>query len=62
MLFLVAALLLLGVVVGAAAHLPLPVTLVAAAVIGCWLLFYGLRSHRGTTSRQTTGFGGGEAR
>lgn len=62
MLFLVAALLLLGVVVGAAAHLPLPVTLVAAVAIGCWLLFYGLRKHRVDTPRRSTGYRGGEAR
>ncbi|MET7743441.1 hypothetical protein [Streptomyces sp. NPDC005385] len=62
MLFLVAALLLLGVVVGAAAHLPLPVTLVAAAAIGCWLLFYGLRKHRIGTSQKTASYRGGEAR
>ncbi|MEW2164871.1 hypothetical protein AB0912_18045 [Streptomyces sp. NPDC007084] len=62
MLFLVAALLLLGVVVGAAAHLPLPVTLVAAVAIGCWLLFYSLRRHRVGTPRKTTGYRRGEAR
>ncbi|MFF0187479.1 hypothetical protein [Streptomyces sp. NPDC005244] len=62
MLFLVAALLLLGVVVGAAAHLPLPVTLVAAAAIGCWLLVYGLRKHRIGTSQKTASYRGGEAR
>ncbi|GAB2619448.1 hypothetical protein GCM10027168_59500 [Streptomyces capparidis] len=43
MLFLVAALLLLGILVGAAAHLPLSVTLVAAAVIAGWLLAFGVR-------------------
>ncbi|MEU5433182.1 hypothetical protein AB0G73_07375 [Streptomyces sp. NPDC020719] len=50
MLFLVAALLLLGVVLGSAAHLPLPVTLVAAGAIGLWLLVFAVRerlaSHR----------------
>ncbi|MFF8537965.1 hypothetical protein ACN6K9_006672 [Streptomyces sp. SAS_267] len=64
MLFLVAAFLLLGVVVGAAAHLPLPVTLAASAVIGCWLLVYGLRKHRpdGDAARQDVSYRGEEAR
>lgn len=43
MLFLVAALLTLGILVGAAAHLPVPVTLIAAAVLGGWLLVFGVR-------------------
>lgn len=43
MLFLVVALLLFGVLLGAAAHLPLSVTLVAAAVICGWLLVFGIR-------------------
>jgi polyferredoxin len=43
MLFLVAALLLFGILLGAAAHLPLPVTLIAAAVICGWLLVFGIR-------------------
>ncbi|MET8171006.1 hypothetical protein [Streptomyces clavifer] len=43
MLVLIAALLLLGVVLGAVAHLPLPLTLAAAAVIGLWLALFGLR-------------------
>ncbi|MEU5169916.1 hypothetical protein [Streptomyces mutomycini] len=49
MFVLVAALLLLGVVLGAVAHLPLPVVLAAAAVIGLWLALFGVRerlSHR----------------
>lgn len=37
MLFLVAALLLLGVVMGTVAHAPLGVSLVIAAVIAVWL-------------------------
>ncbi|MBP2358917.1 MULTISPECIES: hypothetical protein [Streptomyces] len=45
MFVLVAALLLLGVVLGAVAHLPLPLTLAAAAVIGLWLALFGLREH-----------------
>ncbi|MEU1123256.1 hypothetical protein ABZ371_06635 [Streptomyces sp. NPDC005899] len=43
MFVLVAALLLLGVVLGAVAHLPLPLTLVAAALIGLWLAAFGVR-------------------
>ncbi|CAM5320339.1 hypothetical protein SALBM135S_07069 [Streptomyces alboniger] len=43
MLFLVAALLLLGVAMGSVAHAPLPVTLVAAAVIGVWLVIFAIR-------------------
>ncbi len=62
MLFLVAAFVLLGVVVGAAAHLPLPVTLVAAAVIGCWLLFYALRRRHARESPHSPSYRGGEAR
>ncbi|WP_256104032.1 hypothetical protein [Streptomyces sp. ODS05-4] len=46
MLFIVAALLLLGVVIGTAAHVPLPVTLIAAAVIGAWLLVFALRERQ----------------
>ncbi|MEU3741077.1 MULTISPECIES: hypothetical protein [unclassified Streptomyces] len=43
MLFLVAALLLLGVALGAVAHAPLSVSLVAAAVIGVWLMVFAVR-------------------
>ncbi|WP_199854446.1 hypothetical protein [Streptomyces sp. CS149] len=43
MLVLVAALLLLGILLGAVAHMPLPLTLAAAAVIGCWLLIFAVR-------------------
>ncbi|MEV7195241.1 hypothetical protein AB0N81_26065 [Streptomyces sp. NPDC093510] len=43
MLFVVAALMLLGVAMGSVAHAPLPVTLVAAAVIGVWLAVFALR-------------------
>ncbi|MFF4604418.1 hypothetical protein ACFY12_17035 [Streptomyces sp. NPDC001339] len=46
MLFLVAALVLLGIVLGAAAHLPLSATLVAAAAISGWLLVFSLRELR----------------
>ncbi|MFC3575439.1 hypothetical protein ACFOZ0_19610 [Streptomyces yaanensis] len=43
MLFLVAALLLLGMVLGTVAHAPLSFTLVAAAVIGAWLVVFAVR-------------------
>lgn len=43
MLFLVAALLLLGIVLGAVAHIPLPLSLAGATVIGCWLLIFAVR-------------------
>ncbi|MFI7323087.1 hypothetical protein ACIBQ3_00115 [Streptomyces rubiginosohelvolus] len=49
-LVLVAALLLLGILLGTAAHIPLPLTLAAAAVIGCWLLIFAVRER---TSRRT---------
>ncbi|MFC4502010.1 MULTISPECIES: hypothetical protein [Streptomyces] len=43
MLFLVAALLLLGIVMGTVAHAPIGFTLVAAAVIAVWLGVFALR-------------------
>ncbi|MER5937223.1 DUF3099 domain-containing protein [Streptomyces sp. NPDC001928] len=43
MLFLVAALLLLGVMLGAVAHAPLAFTVVAAAVIAVWLAVFAAR-------------------
>lgn len=46
MIFIVAAFLLLGILVGTAAHIPLPATLAAAAVIGAWLLIFAVREHK----------------
>ncbi|WP_351223772.1 hypothetical protein [Streptomyces sp. NPDC002133] len=43
MIALVAALLLLGVLLGAVAQIPLPASVVAAAVIGAWLLVFAVR-------------------
>jgi putative effector of murein hydrolase LrgA (UPF0299 family) len=43
MLFLVAALMLFGVVLGAVAHAPLPASVIAAAVIGVWLVVFAVR-------------------
>ncbi|GAA2642852.1 hypothetical protein [Streptomyces vastus] len=53
MLFLVAALLLLGVVLGTVAHAPLSFTLVAAAVIGVWLAVFAARE-RHSRRRENT--------
>jgi predicted membrane metal-binding protein len=47
MLFLVAALLLLGVVTGTVAHAPLSFSLVAALVIAVWLGVFALRERHG---------------
>ncbi|MFJ1827004.1 hypothetical protein [Streptomyces sp. NPDC088178] len=47
MVVLVAALLLLGVVLGAVVQIPLPLTFTLAAMIGCWLLIFAVREWRG---------------
>ncbi|GHE68164.1 hypothetical protein QWL27_28395 [Streptomyces thermocarboxydus] len=47
MLFLVAALLLMGVVLGAVAHAPLTFSVAAGAVIAVWLGVFALRELRG---------------
>ncbi|MEU1407175.1 hypothetical protein ABZ471_33345 [Streptomyces sp. NPDC005728] len=51
MLFLVAALMLLGVVLGTVAHTPLTVTLAAAAGIATWLAVFALRERHGRRRR-----------
>ncbi|GLW48318.1 hypothetical protein Stsp02_39800 [Streptomyces sp. NBRC 14336] len=43
MLFLVAALLLLGVVLGTVAHAPLGFTVVTAVIIAAWLSVFAVR-------------------
>ncbi len=44
MIVLVAALLLLGgIVLGAVAQIPLPLSLVLGGLIGCWLLVFAVR-------------------
>jgi uncharacterized membrane protein len=48
-LFLVVALVLLAAVLGSAAYLPLPVTLVAGAVIVVWLGVFSVRERRRRT-------------
>lgn len=55
MLFLVAALLLLGVVMGTVAHVPLSVSLVAAVVIAAWLGVFALRERRARHRSTPTG-------
>ncbi|MEW1757995.1 hypothetical protein AB0393_15965 [Streptomyces cyaneofuscatus] len=53
MLVLVAALLLLGIALGAVAQLPVPVSLAAGAVIGCWLLIFAARERHARHARRT---------
>ncbi|MCX4546224.1 hypothetical protein [Streptomyces sp. NBC_01565] len=43
MLFLVGALLVLGIVLGAVAHVPVPVSLVAGLAIALWLALFATR-------------------
>lgn len=45
-IFLVASVLLLALLLGAAAQLPLSVTLAAGAAIGCWLLLFAVRERK----------------
>lgn len=54
MIFLVAALLVLGVLVGAAAYLPLPVTLVLGALILLWLAVFTVRERGRRRARSRT--------
>ncbi|MGW0207251.1 hypothetical protein ACWDZ8_16080 [Streptomyces sp. NPDC003233] len=51
MLFLVAALMLLGVVLGTVAHAPLTVTAAVAAVIAVWLGIFAIRERLGRRRR-----------
>lgn len=46
MIFLVAAFLLLGVLLGTVAHTPPPVSAAAGAVIAAWLLVFAVRERR----------------
>ncbi|WP_093798893.1 hypothetical protein [Streptomyces sp. Wb2n-11] len=50
MFVLVAALLLLGVLVGSVAHVPVPASLVAAGLIGLWLLVFAARERHARRS------------
>ncbi|MDX3533778.1 hypothetical protein PV721_05240 [Streptomyces sp. MB09-01] len=45
MLFLVGALLVLGVVLGVVAHVPAPVSAVAGLAIALWLALFAAREH-----------------
>ncbi|MFD7082077.1 hypothetical protein ACFYXV_11915 [Streptomyces sp. NPDC002181] len=49
MLFLIAALMLMGIALGTVAHVPVHVSLAATAVIACWLLVFAVRER--TTRR-----------
>ncbi|MCX5143063.1 MULTISPECIES: hypothetical protein [unclassified Streptomyces] len=51
MIVLVVALLLLGIVLGAVSQIPLPLTLVLGALIGCWLLVFAVRERTGARRR-----------
>lgn len=54
MLFLVAALLMLGVAVGTVAHAPLGFTAVVAAVVAVWLGIFTIRERHGRRSGPST--------
>ncbi|WP_406100451.1 hypothetical protein [Streptomyces sp. NBC_01013] len=51
MIVLVAALLLLGIVLGAVVQIPLPLSLTLGALIGCWLLVFAVRERVGARRR-----------
>ncbi|MFE9815463.1 hypothetical protein [Streptomyces sp. NBC_00236] len=51
MIVLVAALLLLGIVLGAVVQIPLPLSLALGALIGCWLLVFAVRERAGARRR-----------
>ncbi|MFI8284367.1 hypothetical protein ACIF84_15090 [Streptomyces albidoflavus] len=55
MIFLVAALLVLGVLVGAAAYLPLPVTLILGTLILLWLAVFTVRERGRRRARNRPG-------
>ncbi|MDN3295998.1 hypothetical protein QWM81_18445 [Streptomyces ficellus] len=46
MFFIVAALLMLGVLLGTVAHVPVPVSLVAAIAIAAWLAIFTIRERQ----------------
>ncbi|KMO98931.1 hypothetical protein ACFXG6_08445 [Streptomyces roseus] len=50
MLFLIAALMLMGIALGTVAHVSVHVSLAATAVISCWLLVFAVRER--TTRRR----------
>ncbi|MFD6292852.1 hypothetical protein [Streptomyces sp. NPDC060205] len=51
MIFLVVAVLVLAVLLGSAAYLPLPVTVLAAVAIAAWLAVFAVRERRRHGSR-----------
>ncbi|MET9470397.1 hypothetical protein ABZY44_37555 [Streptomyces sp. NPDC006544] len=51
MLFLVAAFLLMGILLGTVAHVPTTVSLVATAAIAVWLMVFALRERAGRHHR-----------
>ncbi|MDJ0382393.1 hypothetical protein [Streptomyces sp. G-G2] len=51
MLFLVAALMLMGILLGTAAHVPATVTLVGTAAIAVWLMVFAVREWAGRHHR-----------
>ncbi|MEU1346153.1 hypothetical protein ACFYPA_08805 [Streptomyces sp. NPDC005775] len=51
MIVLVAALLLLGIVLGAVAQIPLSLSLALGVLIGCWLLVFAVRERAGARRR-----------
>ena len=53
MIFLVAALLLFGVLLGTVAHAPLSVSLVAGSAVGLWLAVFAVRE-RNARRRHTS--------
>nr|WSW66668.1 hypothetical protein OG461_10980 [Streptomyces sp. NBC_00995] len=54
MIILVAAVLLLGIVLGAVVQIPLPLSLALGALIGCWLLAFAVRERVGARRRSRT--------
>ncbi|MEV7729819.1 hypothetical protein ACIRP0_21060 [Streptomyces sp. NPDC101733] len=51
MLFLVAALMLMGILLGTVAHVPAAVTLVATVAIAAWLMVFAVRERTGRHHR-----------
>ncbi|MET9887466.1 hypothetical protein ABZZ20_30870 [Streptomyces sp. NPDC006430] len=58
MLFLVAALMLMGIVLGTVAHVPVHVSLAATAAIACWLLLFAVRERTARHHRPSGRQGG----
>ncbi|MFB6812232.1 MULTISPECIES: hypothetical protein [unclassified Streptomyces] len=54
MLFLIAALMLMGIALGTVAHVPVSVSIAATAAIACWLLVFAVRE-RGARHHRPAG-------